>query len=40
MTHGPGHFGYHSIVYVALALMVVSMLTMLANAVLNSTASV
>jgi hypothetical protein len=40
VTHGPGHLGYESIVYVALAVMVVSMLTMFANAVLNTTAFV
>lgn len=38
MTHGTGHFGFESIVYVALAVLVVSTLTMFAHAVLNSTA--
>ena len=38
MTHGSGHFGFESIVYVVLTVLVVSTLTMFANAVLNSTA--
>jgi hypothetical protein len=38
MTHGTGHFGFESIVYVVLAVLVVSTLTMFANAVLTSTA--
>jgi hypothetical protein len=40
MTHGSGHLGFESIVYVVLALLVVSTLTMFANAVLTSTAVV
>ncbi len=40
MTHGSGHFGFESIVYVALAVLVVSTLTMFANAVLHSTVAV
>ena len=40
MTHGSGHFAFESIVYVVLAVLVVSTLTMFANAVLNSTAIV
>jgi hypothetical protein len=40
MTHGSGYFGFESIVYTALAVLVVSTLAMLANAVLNSTAIV
>jgi hypothetical protein len=40
MTHGTGHFGFESIVYVALAMLAVSTLFMFANAVLNSTAIV
>lgn len=40
MTYGPGHFGYQSIVYAALVVMVVSMLTLFANAVINATAFV
>jgi hypothetical protein len=40
MTHGTGHFAFESIVYVVLAVLVVSTLTMFANAVLNSTAVV
>jgi hypothetical protein len=38
MTHGTGHFGFESIVYVVLAVLVVSTLTMFTNAVLTSTA--
>ena len=38
MTHGTGHFGFESIVYMVLTVLVVSTLTMFANAVLNSTA--
>ena len=38
MTHGSGYFGFESIVYVVLAVLVVSTLTMFANALLNSTA--
>ena len=38
MTHGTGHFGFESIVYVVLTVLVVSTLTMFANAVLTSTA--
>jgi hypothetical protein len=38
MTHGSGHLGFESIVYVVLTVLVVSTLTMFANAVLNSTA--
>jgi hypothetical protein len=38
MTHGTGHLGFESIVYVVLAVLVVSTLTMFANAVLTSTA--
>jgi hypothetical protein len=40
MTNGTGHFAFESIVYVVLAVLVVSTLTMFANAVLNSTAIV
>jgi len=40
MTHGTGHFAFESIVYVVLTVLVVSTLTMFANAVLNSTAVV
>jgi hypothetical protein len=40
MTHGSGYFGFESIVYVVLAVLVVSTLTMFANAVLTSTAVV
>ena len=40
MTHGSGHFGFESIVYLALALLLVSTLTMFANALLHSTAVV
>lgn len=40
MTHGTGHFAFESIVYVVLAVLVVSTLTMFANAVLTSTAVV
>ncbi len=40
MTHGSGYFGFESIVYAALAVLVVSTLAMFANAVLNSTAIV
>lgn len=38
MTNGSGHFAFESIVYVVLTVLVVSTLTMFANAVLNSTA--
>ena len=38
MTHGTGHFGFESIVYVVLAVLVASTLTMFANAVLTSSA--
>jgi hypothetical protein len=40
MTHGSGYFGFESIVYVALAILVASTLTVFASAVLNSTAVV
>ena len=40
MTQGSGYFGFESIVYVALAVLVVSTLTVFASAVLNSTAVV
>jgi hypothetical protein len=38
MTHGSGYFGFESIVYVVLAVLVVSTLTLFTSAVLNSTA--
>jgi len=38
MTHGSGYFGFESIVFAALAILVVSTLTMLAHAALSSTA--
>ncbi len=40
MTHGSGYFGFESIVYVALAVLVVSTLTVFAKVVLHSTAIV
>jgi hypothetical protein len=40
MAHGSGYFGFESIVYVALAVLVISTLTVFASAVLNSTAVV
>lgn len=40
MTTGTGHFAFESIVYVVLAVLVVSTLTMFANAVLSSSAVV
>lgn len=40
MTHGTGHFGFESIVIVALTILVVSTLTLVASAVLSSTAVV
>ena len=38
MTHGTGYFGFESIVYVVLAVLVVSTLTLFTSAVLSSTA--
>lgn len=38
MTHGSGYFGFESIVYATLVVLVISALTLFANAVLNSTA--
>lgn len=40
MTHLSGHFRFESIVYLVLAVLVASTLTVFANAVLNSTAIV
>lgn len=40
MTHGSGHFGFESILYIALAVLVATSLTMFAHAVLNSMAVV
>ena len=38
MTHGSGHFGFESILFIALAVLVATSLTMIAHAVLTSTA--
>jgi len=35
MTHGSGYFGFESIVYVALTLLVVATLSMFAHAAIN-----
>lgn len=40
MTHRSGYFGFESIVFAVLTVLVVSTLTMFAHAVLNSTAVV
>jgi hypothetical protein len=36
MTHGTGYFGFESIVYAALAILVVATLTAFANAVMST----